>query len=137
MNYRIYDCLPLGKENALNADMLVSMHGLKSERELRHLVERERAQGALILSGNDGYYRPRTREEMIECKARYISMARGIIAIVNLIDNNIIWNVEGRFDPAGIPAEPGSSPHGAWSMGAVMAFWPAEANLCRYGRTTA
>ena len=28
---------------------------------------------------------------------------------VNLIDNNIIWNVEGRFDPAGIPAEPGSS----------------------------
>ncbi len=28
---------------------------------------------------------------------------------VNLIDNNVIWNVEGRFDPAGIPAEPGSS----------------------------
>ena len=27
---------------------------------------------------------------------------------INLIDNNIIWNVEGRFDPAGIPAEPGS-----------------------------
>ena len=28
---------------------------------------------------------------------------------VNLIDNNIIWNVPGRFDPAKIPAEPGSS----------------------------
>jgi hypothetical protein len=28
---------------------------------------------------------------------------------VNLIDNNIIWNVEGRFDPAKEPAEPGSS----------------------------
>ena len=28
---------------------------------------------------------------------------------INLIDNNIIWNVEGRFDPAKIPAEPGSS----------------------------
>ena len=27
----------------------------------------------------------------------------------NLIDNNIIWNVEGRFDPAKIKAEPGSS----------------------------
>jgi hypothetical protein len=26
-----------------------------------------------------------------------------------MIDNNIIWNVEGRFDPASIPAEPGSS----------------------------
>ncbi len=28
---------------------------------------------------------------------------------VNLIDNNVIWDVEGRFDPAKIPAEPGSS----------------------------
>ena len=28
---------------------------------------------------------------------------------VNLIDNNIIWNVEGRFDPAQIAAEPGST----------------------------
>ncbi len=28
---------------------------------------------------------------------------------VNLIDNNIIWNVEGRFDPAKIADEPGSS----------------------------
>ena len=28
---------------------------------------------------------------------------------VNLIDNNIIWNVEGRFDPAQVPAEPGST----------------------------
>ena len=28
---------------------------------------------------------------------------------INLIDNNIFWNVEGRFDPAAIPAEPGSS----------------------------
>ena len=28
---------------------------------------------------------------------------------INLIDNNVIWNVEGRFDPSAIPAEPGSS----------------------------
>ena len=28
---------------------------------------------------------------------------------VNLIDNNIFWNVEGRFDPKQIPTEPGSS----------------------------
>ena len=28
---------------------------------------------------------------------------------INLIDNNIIWDVEGRFDPAKVPAEPGSS----------------------------
>lgn len=28
---------------------------------------------------------------------------------VNLIDNNIFWNVEGRFDPAAIKSEPGST----------------------------
>lgn len=28
---------------------------------------------------------------------------------VNLIDNNIFWNVEGRFDPASVREEPGSS----------------------------
>lgn len=28
---------------------------------------------------------------------------------INLIDNNIIWNVEGRFDPSQVPSEPGSS----------------------------
>ena len=28
---------------------------------------------------------------------------------INLIDNNVIWNVEGRFDPAQVPREPGSS----------------------------
>lgn len=28
---------------------------------------------------------------------------------INLIDNNIFWNVEGRFDPAAVPKEPGSS----------------------------
>lgn len=28
---------------------------------------------------------------------------------VNLIDNNIFWNIEGRFDPAAIPQEPGST----------------------------
>lgn len=28
---------------------------------------------------------------------------------VNLIDNNIFWNIEGRYDPKDIPQEPGSS----------------------------
>lgn len=28
---------------------------------------------------------------------------------INLIDNNIFWNIEGRFDPTQVPAEPGSS----------------------------
>ena len=28
---------------------------------------------------------------------------------INRIDHNIIWNVEGRFDPAKVPQEPGSS----------------------------
>jgi hypothetical protein len=28
---------------------------------------------------------------------------------INLIDNNIFWNIEGRFDPKQVPVEPGSS----------------------------
>ncbi len=28
---------------------------------------------------------------------------------INLIDHNVIWNVEGRFDPEKVPQEPGSS----------------------------
>ena len=28
---------------------------------------------------------------------------------INLIDNNVIWDVRGRFDPAQVPSEPGSS----------------------------
>ena len=28
---------------------------------------------------------------------------------INLIDNNIFWNIEGRFDPKKIPVEPGST----------------------------
>jgi len=28
---------------------------------------------------------------------------------INLIDNNIFWNVEGRFDPAKVPVRPGST----------------------------
>lgn len=28
---------------------------------------------------------------------------------INLIDNNIFWNIEGRFDPTKIPEEPGST----------------------------
>ena len=28
---------------------------------------------------------------------------------INLIDNNVIWDVQGRFDPAKVPVEPGSS----------------------------
>ena len=28
---------------------------------------------------------------------------------INLIDHNIFWNIEGRFDPSQIPSEPGSS----------------------------
>lgn len=34
---------------------------------------------------------------------------------INLIDNNIFWNVEGRFDPKKIPVEPGST--GWYKMG--------------------
>lgn len=43
---------------------------------------------------------------MMQREAIFIECSRDD---VNLIDNNIFWNIEGRFDPAQIPKEPGSS----------------------------
>ena len=56
--------------------------------------ENNRITGNLFLNGRE------QREAIfIECTREGI----------NLIDNNVIWNVEGRFDPAKVPVEPGSS----------------------------
>lgn len=53
--------LSKGKENAVPAEYLVKILGLKSDRELRLLITQERTAGALILSdcrGKGGYYLP-------------------------------------------------------------------------------
>ena len=67
MSMIIYDSLCCGKQSARSAESLVKQFGLKSTRELRHIVSAERAAGALIGSTPDGYFRPSTIEELREC----------------------------------------------------------------------
>lgn len=50
-----------GEENAVSTAQLVKRLGLRDSRSLRALIERERAEGALILStvrGGGGYFLP-------------------------------------------------------------------------------
>lgn len=84
MSMILYDFLPLGKDNGVKAETLIALFGLKSDRDLRHLVQQEREQGALIVSGNNGYYRPESKAELIECVRRYTAMAKHIYAIAKL-----------------------------------------------------
>ena len=58
---RIESLLLCGAENAIPAKKLAEIVGVKTSRELRQLIERERNNGALILSsvrGRGGYYLP-------------------------------------------------------------------------------
>ena len=58
---RIEALLPRGEANAIEMKTLVHIVGAKSSRDLRLMIERERRDGALILStvrGRGGYYLP-------------------------------------------------------------------------------
>ena len=50
--------LPHGEENGISAADLKKKLGLSDKRVLRHMVERARTSGAVILSGDHGYYLP-------------------------------------------------------------------------------
>lgn len=73
---RIEPLLLRGAENAIPAKKLAEIVGVKTSRELRQIVERERKNGALILSsvrGRGGYYLP---AEGAASKAELQSFAR-------------------------------------------------------------
>lgn len=80
MNFKIYDSLPRGRKNAVSAEYLCGLFGFRSTRELRQHVQSERMAGALIASGDGGYYVPETREEITVYVHRYESMAKSIFA---------------------------------------------------------
>lgn len=50
--------LPKGAENAIKTAELCRMMGIKDARALRKLISDERALGAVILSGDNGYFLP-------------------------------------------------------------------------------
>ena len=82
MNFKIYDSLPHGRKNAVNAEYLCGMFGFRSKRELRQHVQRERMAGALIASGDGGYYVPETRAELLVYVHRYEEMAKSTFAML-------------------------------------------------------
>ena len=64
----VVDYLLPGQANAIPARQLADLMGIRSTRYLRNLVERERRNGAVILSSTDdlynGYYLPGSPEEV-------------------------------------------------------------------------
>lgn len=64
MNYPIYEMLPYGRENAVSAATLTAFLEFPSDRELRHCIARERENGAVILSCENGYFRSEDPQEL-------------------------------------------------------------------------
>lgn len=65
----VADVLPAGKENAVSAEMLCSLLGFDTVRELQKEIARERAAGAVILSTckeDGGYFLPGNVREVKE-----------------------------------------------------------------------
>lgn len=65
----IQEILKIGKENALSPEYLANKLHLGTVRALQKQVEKERKQGAVILSSSvppGGYYLPGSRQEVME-----------------------------------------------------------------------
>lgn len=71
---RLTDLIPAGPENAISARQLTRLTGADG-REIRRRIAAERAAGAVILTGQGGYYTPsdngqRGRDEVTEWLSR-------------------------------------------------------------------
>lgn len=77
----IESILPRGEANAIPTAQLVALAGLRSQRDLRLAIERERRGGALILStvrGHGGYYLP--SEDPTKARAELSAFIRTVNA---------------------------------------------------------
>lgn len=78
MSSRLIESLLMhGHENAIPAQKLCDIIGISDTRHLRHLVEQERQDGALILSTSGhggGYYLPADGEQGREEMQRFCSL---------------------------------------------------------------
>ena len=95
MNY-IFDSLPLGKANAITAEELAKIHGIKDTRSLRHEITAERLAGAYIAGCETGYYRPITFSEFRECWRWFDTRAKSSFQIAKIFRNAIRDQFEGQ-----------------------------------------
>ena len=96
-SFAIYDSLQLGKGNAISAEQLAALHGYSDTRALRRAVSEEREKGALIASCDDGYFRPVTQQEFVECWRRFAARARSEFRTAKLFRDAIHESFEGQI----------------------------------------
>lgn len=98
-----------GHENAIPAQKLCDIIGLSDTRHLRHLVERERQDGALILSTSGhggGYYLPadgeQGREEMQQFCSLMLSRVSSSVKAIEFVRRELQKNEDqlDMFSPA-------------------------------------
>lgn len=65
--------LPKGAENGVKTGELLRMTGLSEARTIRRLISDERAAGAVILSGDTGYYLPDDGEKGRQEAAAFVA----------------------------------------------------------------
>ena len=96
-NYSIMELLPEGKENAISSEELVGIIKLKSSRELRLKIAKERNAGAIILSTTSGgYYRSTDREEIAEFIRTLEKRAKSTMKVLKSA-KRYLKNVEGQM----------------------------------------
>ena len=86
--------LGYGRENAIHVDQLSSLLGISDSRYTRELVSREREQGILILSGNEGYYLPseekeQAHDEMLSCYRRLLGKATSSFPFLRMLESKL------------------------------------------------
>ena len=98
MAFTIYDSLPIGKANAISAEELAKIHGIKDTRTLRHRITEERLNGAAIGGCDTGYFRPVTLSEFHECWQWFHTRAISSFRISKLFRDAIKDQFEGQID---------------------------------------
>lgn len=81
--FPVFEALPQGKENAVNARSLADLLNFDSVRDLQKEIARERKDGAVILStceDGGGYFRPKNKQEAERFIRTLESRARNTLA---------------------------------------------------------
>lgn len=73
----VLSCFRYGRANAIHQKQLQKLTSLDS-RQLRKIIELIRRNGVCVVSDNNGYYLPETREELEQYIRRTEKMARSI-----------------------------------------------------------